>query len=231
MNPKINLDEIYQPAEDTLLLLKSALEEARPEDSAIEIGCGRSLISREIAPLVKSILSTDINPHAVRLAKEFGLEVVRADLFRGIAAEFDLVIFNPPYLQSIDRELVEEERIEEERIEKENADKENANKENVEKEIIRKEIIRKEIIKGWLDLALDGGATGRDIINRFLEDLKNHLSPKGRALILISSLTGLDNVIEKAKSEGLEATVVASDRCFFEQLYVVRLSVAHELKR
>ncbi len=204
MNPKIDLDEIYQPAEDTLLLLKAALEEARPEDVAIEIGCGRALISREIAPLVKSILSTDINPHAVRLAKEFGLETVRADLFRGIAAEFDLVIFNPPYLPAIKKDIIDEEIIEREASE--------------------------EMTEGWLNIALDRGATGRDIISRFLEDLESHLSPKGRALLLISSLTGLDAVMEKAKSEGLEAAVVASDKYFFERLYIIKLKIAHELK-
>jgi release factor glutamine methyltransferase len=210
VKPKIDLDEIYQPAEDTLLLLKAALEEAGIEDAAIEIGCGRALISREIAPLVKSILSTDINPHAVRLTKESGLEVVRADLFRGIAAEFDLIIFNPPYLPSIDREYADEESIGEESI--------------------GEESIRKDMIKGWLNFALDGGANGRDIISRFLEDLKGHLSQKGRALLLISSLTGLDEVLEKSKSEGLEATVIASDGCFFERLYIIKLRVAHEPK-
>lgn len=202
MSPRIDLDEIYQPAEDTFLLLKAALEEARPEDVAVEIGCGRSLISREIASNVKSILSTDINPHAVMLAKEFGLEAVRADLFRGIAAEFDLVIFNPPYLPAIKKDIIDEEIFEEESIEKETA-------------------------KGWLNFALDGGATGRDVISRFLENLKSHLSPKGRALLLISSITGLDEVMEKAKLEGFEAAVVASDRCFFERLYVIKLRVAH----
>lgn len=189
---EINLDEIYQPAEDTLLLLKAALDEATSKDAAIEIGCGRALISREIAPRVKSILSTDINPHAVSLAKEFGLEAVRADLFRGITAKFDLVIFNPPYLPTIDMENIEE-----------------------------------DIIEGWLNFALDGGTTGREIINRFIGDLESHLSPKGRALLLISSLTGLDEVMVKAKSEGLEVEVVASDRYFFERLYVIKLKIAH----
>jgi release factor glutamine methyltransferase len=187
MNCEIQLDEVYQPAEDTFLLLKAALAEARPEDRAIEIGCGRALISREVVPKVRSILAIDINPHAVRLAKEYGLEAVRADLFRGIEAEFDLVIFNPPYLPTSERERIE----------------------------------------GWLNCALDGGATGRDIISRFLEDLKNHLSSRGRALLLVSSVTGLNEVKEMARSEGLEATEVANERCFFEQLYVIKLRVAH----
>lgn len=187
MNLEIRQEEVYQPAEDTFLLLKAALVEARQEDRAIEIGCGRALISRGVAPKVRSILATDINPHAVRFAREYGLEAVRADLFRGIEARFDLVIFNPPYLPTSERERIE----------------------------------------GWLNYALDGGTTGRDVISRFLKDLKKHLSPTGRALLLVSSVTGLDEVKEMARSEGLEATEEASDRCFFEQLYVIKLRVAH----
>ncbi len=187
---EIEVEETYCPAEDTYLLLESALKEARSDDKVIEIGCGRALISKEVRPSVKSILATDINPHAVRHAKTLGLEAVRADLFKGIKSQFDLVIFNPPYLPTS-----EEERIE-----------------------------------GWLNYALDGGATGRNTISRFLEDLKDHLSPRGRALLLISSLTGMDDVRRKASLEGLETVEIASKRYFFEQLFVLRLNAAAGLR-
>jgi release factor glutamine methyltransferase len=187
MNHDPGMEEIYQPAEDTLLLLEAAKKEARPDDRAVEIGCGSALISSGVVPLVKCIIATDISPHAVRLAKTCGLEAVRTDLFKGFEAKFDLVIFNPPYLPTPDEERID----------------------------------------GWLNYALDGGATGRDTISRFLEDLKHHLSPRGRALLLVSSLTGLNEVKEKAESEGLEITEVASKRYFFERLYVLRLRVAH----
>lgn len=185
-SPEALLEEIYEPAEDTFLLLKAAIDEARPEDRAIEIGCGRGLISRELIPLVRSLLATDINPYAARLAKGYGLDVVRADLFNGLRAKFDLVIFNPPYLPT-----AEEERT-----------------------------------GGWIDYALDGGKGGRDTIFRFIEDLKDHLSPEGRCLLLISSLSGLEEVKDKAQAEGLEAALVANKRYFFEQLYVLKLKMA-----
>lgn len=182
-------EEVYLPAEDTFLLLKAALEEARPSDRAIEIGCGSALISRMLAPRVKSLLSTDINPHAVLAAKKEGIEAMRTDLFRGIRADFDLIVFNPPYLPTS-----EEERT-----------------------------------GGWIDYALDGGKTGRETVDRFLEDLGHHLSPKGRALLLVSSLTGLKEVQDKAATAGLDAQEAASCRCFFEQLYVLRLMHKHRL--
>jgi release factor glutamine methyltransferase len=180
--------EIYPPAEDTRLLLRVALQEARAEDMAIEIGCGSGIICKELALKVKSIVATDISPDATRWVKSQGIEVVRADLFRGIEARFDLVVFNPPYLPTS-----EEERI-----------------------------------SDWLNAALDGGTTGGDVILAFLGQLGSHLSLRGRALLLISSLNGLEEIGEKARAEGLKVSLKATERCFFEQLHVLEVTVAHE---
>jgi release factor glutamine methyltransferase len=98
---------VYQPAEDTYLLLRAALKEARPEDCSIEIGCGRAKIASALAPSVKSIIATDINPYAVKMARAHGIEAIRTDLFRGIDAKFDLVLFNPPYLPTSEEEKLE----------------------------------------------------------------------------------------------------------------------------
>jgi release factor glutamine methyltransferase len=176
--------EVYPPAEDTRLLLRVALQEARAEDMAIEIGCGSGLICRELALKVKSIVATDISPIATRWVRSLGIEVVRADLFRGIRARFDLVIFNPPYLPTS----------------------------------------LEERIPGWLNAALDGGETGKDAIFAFLGQLQSHLSPRGRALLLISSLDGLEEIGKKARAEGLEVSLKATERCFFEQLHVLEVT-------
>ncbi|MCX6674633.1 MAG: class I SAM-dependent methyltransferase [Methanothrix sp.] len=178
---------VYQPAEDTYLLLRAALAEARPEDMVLEIGCGCGFVSQELAMKVKRIIATDINPHAVRAAKARGIDVVRADLFRGIKGKFDLILFNPPYLPTPPKEKTGQ----------------------------------------WIDYALDGGESGRQTVDRFIEDLAEHLRPDGRALLLISSLTGLTEVQETAKAAGLTAEVVAGERCFFEQLHVLRLGGTH----
>lgn len=94
----VQADEIYPPAEDTLLLLKASLEEATPDDIAIEIGCGSALISKELSRKVRSLVATDVNPYAVKRARAVGIEALRADLFRGIKSRFDLIVFNPPYV-------------------------------------------------------------------------------------------------------------------------------------
>jgi release factor glutamine methyltransferase len=85
----------------------------------------------------------------------------------------------------------------------------------------------KERTTGWINLAVDGGETGRDTINRFLEDLRDHLNPEGRALLLVSSLNGVENIMANARGQGLQAREVIMERYFFEQLYVIRLQIEH----
>jgi release factor glutamine methyltransferase len=97
-------DKVYSPAEDSLLLAK-ALEGVRGR-SCLEIGCGTGLISIFLARNGNGVIATDINPFAVectiRNARDNGvnIEVRHTDLFKGIKGEFDLIIFNPPYLPS-----------------------------------------------------------------------------------------------------------------------------------
>jgi release factor glutamine methyltransferase len=183
----LDYEEVYQPAEDTYLLLRAAQSEARPGDLALEIGCGSGFLSQELGPKVARLIATDINPHAVRAAKARGIEVIRADLFRGIKGKFDLILFNAPYLPTEPKERTGQ----------------------------------------WIDYALDGGESGRQTVDRFIEDLAEHLRPGGRALLLISSLTGLAEVRRTAKAAGFTAEVVADEGCFFERLYVLRLGTIH----
>lgn len=75
----------------------------------------------------------------------------------------------------------------------------------------------------WINYALDGGESGRDTISRFIEDLADHLRPGGRALLLISTQTGPEEVEGIARDAGLNAERVASTGCFFEKLLVLRL--------
>jgi release factor glutamine methyltransferase len=180
-------EEVYQPAEDTYLLQRAALAESKAEDNVLEIGCGSGFISQVLARKVARLLATDINPHAVRAAWGRGIEVVRADLFRGIKGKFDLILFNAPYLPTRPEEKTGQ----------------------------------------WIDYALDGGESGRRTVDRFIADLAGHLRPGGRALLLISSLTGLAKVQETAKAAGFMAEVVADEGCFFERLYVLRLGTIH----
>jgi len=95
---------IYEPAEDSELLLEVALKEIREDDEVIEIGVGSGFVSEKLIKKCKFLVATDISPYAVKESKKRGIEVVRTDLAKGIKKKFSLVLFNPPYLE-LDDEL------------------------------------------------------------------------------------------------------------------------------
>lgn len=73
------------------------------------------------------------------------------------------------------------------------------------------------------DLSWSGGASGRAIIDRFISEVGDFLSPGGRAYMLQSSLNGIVESIERAESEGLDAKVVGRRDFEFESLVVIRM--------
>ena len=105
-------DAVYEPAEDSYLLIDAARSEIAGSDRRlriIEIGTGSGIVTAAMmrdAPEHR-YAATDINPHAVTCARANRVPVVRADLFRGIRGRFDLIIFNPPYLPTTPAERVD----------------------------------------------------------------------------------------------------------------------------
>lgn len=81
---------------------------------------------------------------------------------------------------------------------------------------------KEEKVPGWLNYAFDGGISGREILDRFLEEVKDYLKPEGKVLILISSITGLKAVREKMEELGFEVDIVERKKVSFEELMVVR---------
>ncbi|KKG10569.1 modification methylase HemK [Methanosarcina sp. 2.H.T.1A.6] len=79
-----------------------------------------------------------------------------------------------------------------------------------------------EKVPGWLNYAFDGGASGRETLDRFLDEVRNYLSPGGKILVLISSITGLEAVKEKMEKLGFEVDIVGRKKISFEELMVVR---------
>ena len=91
---------VYQPAEDSALLAKAAVEDIGAPNRVLEVGTGSGWVAEQIASETDArVVGSDLNPHACRQASERGIEVVRADLLAPLAAEsFEAVVFNPPYL-------------------------------------------------------------------------------------------------------------------------------------
>jgi release factor glutamine methyltransferase len=78
----------------------------------------------------------------------------------------------------------------------------------------------------WMETALSGGEDGRAVVDPFLDDVGRVLAPGGRVYLLVSTLTGLDEVREYAADRGLDAARVASESFSFEQLFVLELTRA-----
>lgn len=101
------MPEIYQPAEDSLLLsevLKKFILKNKPQ-KILDMGSGsgiqaETLINSKI-PL-ENITLVDINPKSIRhLKSKFPQsKIIHSNLFSKINKneKFDLIIFNPPYL-------------------------------------------------------------------------------------------------------------------------------------
>ncbi|MDY7083116.1 MAG: HemK2/MTQ2 family protein methyltransferase [Halobacteria archaeon] len=180
--------KVYPPSEDTYLLLDAALEEVKDSDKILEVGTGSGVVAEELREKAKRVVATDINPYAVKEAREKGLDVVRTNLCDAVCGKFDLVIFNPPYLPA------DEDRDD------------------------------------WMNRALEGGETGREVVEEFLGDVERVLTDdndnnEGRILLVVSSLTEIEEVEKTARAKGYSTERVAEDRYFFEEIVVLRLGL------
>ena len=75
----------------------------------------------------------------------------------------------------------------------------------------------------WMERALSGGESGRELIEPFLADVGRVLAPGGVVLLLVSSLTGYDEVLALVDDAGFEGEVVVEESFPFETLSVLRL--------
>jgi len=79
-----------------------------------------------------------------------------------------------------------------------------------------------ERIDDWLEYALDGGPDGRSVIARFIGDVGRILAPRGRFLLLVSSLTGIRKVLTLLEDAGYSPDIVLREMIEGEELLVIR---------
>ncbi|MCK5037939.1 MAG: methyltransferase [Thermoplasmata archaeon] len=100
------LDGVYEPAEDSHLLLEAIQVERGMR--VLEVGTGSGFIALHCAKAGAVVTATDISPLAIQNAKDntkkngLDIDIVQTDLIQDIDGEFDLIIFNPPYLSDKD---------------------------------------------------------------------------------------------------------------------------------
>jgi release factor glutamine methyltransferase len=62
------------------------------------------------------------------------------------------------------------------------------------------------------------------VVDPFLDDVGRVLAPGGHALLLVSTLTGLDEVRARAAANGLTTETVREESFPYERLVVLRLA-------
>jgi release factor glutamine methyltransferase len=105
--------EVYAPAEDSYLLAENL--GACKNDLVLDIGTGTGIQALTAAQHAKTVLAVDINPHALETARKNAelnkiknTEFRQSNLFKKIKPQekFNLIIFNPPYLPSDEKDLL-----------------------------------------------------------------------------------------------------------------------------
>ena len=191
-----NHPEVYEPAEDTFLLLDAI--DVTNHDDVFEIGTGTGIIAIFCAQQGSTVLCSDINPYALELVKKNwqenqdkingSLEIRKGSLFSVLQPneQFSLIIFNPPYLPT-----KKEERIGG---------------------------------TGWYDKAVSGGMNGLKVTSSFLLGISDHLMDDGRAFTIFSTKsprTQFNEILEKNK---LKSNIVNSLSYSDETIEVHRIT-------
>ncbi len=100
---------VYEPAEDTELLIRCI--KLKEQERILEIGTGTGVVAIHCAKHGSKVTATDVCEEALELARENAdsngveLDLRHGDLFGPVEGEFDVVIFNPPYLPTSREDL------------------------------------------------------------------------------------------------------------------------------
>ncbi|UCB59713.1 MAG: methyltransferase [Candidatus Bathyarchaeota archaeon] len=75
--------------------------------------------------------------------------------------------------------------------------------------------------KTWIGRAWAGGSKGRELIDRFIADVSRHLSENGRILLVQSSLSDVEETLNRFREIGLEAKILSEKRFLFETIILI----------
>lgn len=154
----------------------------------MEIGTGSGIVSISASLKCREVTSTDINPYAIKCARNNiklnnreNITVILSDLFENIDEEYDLILFNTPYLP-----VVEEEHIDD------------------------------DYSKAW-----DGGESGREVIDKFIEQAPSYLKKEGIIQLVQSSLSDNAKTLNMFEKMGFKAEITAVEHIFFEDITLI----------
>lgn len=101
--------EVYEPREDSALLVEAVNELTIKDLKALDMGCGSGVILEALSKKTKNLTGADINPFAVEQCKKKykKIKFIQSNLFANIKDKYDLITFNPPYLPEEEKEDLE----------------------------------------------------------------------------------------------------------------------------
>ncbi len=74
----------------------------------------------------------------------------------------------------------------------------------------------------WLDVAVNGGKHGIEVISRFLDELDDILTEDGRAIIIASSLNE-PYIFDEIKRRGFNYEIILERKLFFEKIFAIKI--------
>jgi len=104
-------DDVYAPAEDSVLLIESLV--VKEGERILEIGCGSGVVAIHCAKNGASVTAVDINPAAVALTRKNAaangafMDIRLSDLYADIDSHYNTIVFNLPYLPVKDDGILE----------------------------------------------------------------------------------------------------------------------------
>lgn len=205
-----DLQHVYEPAEDSFLLLDAIEGDlgnilAADPTVCLEIGSGSGVIITAIARTLPkaACFATDINPYACSLTQRTAaknqatVHMINMDLVGAFSQrQVDLLAFNPPYVVTDDEEI-------------------DAN------DIPRDNPFNPSITKSWA-----GGTDGRLVMDRVFDGLDAILSANGQAYILVIAENKPKEIIATMSGKGFIGSIIAERRIRGEHLFVLKFSRA-----
>lgn len=193
-------DEVYEPAEDSFLLMDALEKDVVFLTSikpliCLEVGCGSGAVSAFMANVLGPCtvyFCTDMNAAATQLTARTGqqnntsLQPVCCDLVGPLRTRLhhavDVLLFNPPYVETS----------------------------------------AQQVGSGQLEASWAGGLKGRQVMDRLFVHVASLLTERGVFYVLIVKDNDPDDVKEFCENVGLEVETVLERRAGNERLAVLR---------